>query len=94
MTNPDSPRRSCRFVAVDEIGCRLGTTIMRANTNGPSFLLQWVEQFAGHDAAGVRFAVEDCRHMTRLLEADLFRTGQRVMRVRVRLMACTLYSSR
>jgi len=35
----------------------------------------------------VRFAVEDCRHLTRRLEGDLLRAGQQVVRVHTRLMA-------
>jgi transposase len=35
----------------------------------------------------VTFALEDCRHLTRRLEGDLLRAGQRVVRVPTRLMA-------
>ncbi|MEV1204105.1 hypothetical protein [Microbispora rosea] len=33
------------------------------------------------------FAMEDCRHVTRRLEADLLRAGYRVVRVTTQLMA-------
>lgn len=33
------------------------------------------------------FALEDCRHLTRRLESDLIRAGERVVRVPARLMA-------
>jgi len=94
MIGTDSHKRTHTFVAIDEIGRRLGVTTVRANSDGHLALLQWAAQFAGQDAAGVRFAVEDCRHLTRRLESDLLRAGQRVIRVPVRLMARTRRSAR
>jgi transposase len=42
----------------------------------------------------VTFALEDCRHLTRRLEADLLRAGHRVLRVPTRLMATARRSGR
>lgn len=42
----------------------------------------------------VTVAVEDCRHLTRRLEADLLEAGHRVVRVHTRLMAGMRRSSR
>jgi transposase len=42
----------------------------------------------------VTFALEDCRHLTRRLEADLLRAGHRVVRVPTRLMATARRSGR
>jgi transposase len=44
--------------------------------------------------AEVLFAVEDCRHLTRRLEADLLRADHRVVRVPTRLMARARRSGR
>ena len=40
------------------------------------------------------FALEDCRHLTRRLEADLIRAGEAVMRVPPRLMAAARRTGR
>jgi transposase len=42
----------------------------------------------------VTFALEDCRHLTRRLEADLLAAGQPVVRVPTRLMAATRRGAR
>jgi transposase len=42
----------------------------------------------------VTFALEDCRHLTRRLEADLLTAGRPVVRVPTRLMAATRRSAR
>lgn len=57
-------------------------------------LVEWAAQFAGQDEEGLRFALEDCRHLTRRLESDLLAAGQRVIRVPTRLMAGARQSSR
>jgi len=44
--------------------------------------VQWAGQWPG-----ARFAVEDCRHLTRRLEGDLLAAGFAVVRVHTRLMA-------
>jgi len=49
--------------------------------------VEWAGQFGAVDDAGVKFALEDCRHLPRRLESDLLTAGQRVMRVPTRLMA-------
>ena len=94
MIGTDSHKRTHTVVAVDEVGRRLGTKTVRANGDGHLALVDWSAQFAGRDDAGVRFALEDCRHLTRRLESDLLTAGQRVVRVPVRLMAGTRRSAR
>ena len=51
--------------------------------------MTWLEAFED-----VTVAVEDCRHLTRRLEADLLEAGHRVVRVHTRLMAGMRRSSR
>lgn len=94
MIGTDSHKRTHTVVAVDEIGRRLGAKTVRANSDGHLALVEWAAQFAGRDDVGVRFALEDCRHLTRRLESDLLTAGQRVVRVPVRLMAGVRRSAR
>lgn len=94
MIGTDSHKRTHTVVALDEVGRRLGTKTVRTNGEGHLALVEWSTQFAGHDEQGVRFALEDCRHLTRRLESDLLAAGQRVLRVPTRLMAGARRSSR
>jgi len=48
----------------------------------------------GRAVAGARFAVEDCRHLTRRLEGDLLTAWFAVVRVHTRLMAADRRSGR
>lgn len=70
------------LVAVDDIGKRLAVLTVEARTAGHRQIMAWLEQFDD-----VRVAIEDCRHLTRRLEADLLDAGHRVVRVHTRLMA-------
>lgn len=94
MIGTDSHKRTHTVVALDEVGRRLGTKTVRTNSEGHLALVTWATEFAGHDDAGVSFALEDCRHLTRRLESDLFSAGQRVVRVPTRLMADARRGSR
>lgn len=89
MIGTDSHKKTHTVVAVDEVGRQLAVTTLRANTEGHLQLLQWASQFSD-----VTFALEDCRHLTRRLESDLLRAGQRVIRVPTRLMADARRGSR
>ncbi|OJV81703.1 MAG: hypothetical protein BGO37_07825 [Cellulomonas sp. 73-92] len=70
------------LVAVDEVGKRLAVLTVEARAAGHRQILTWLEQFED-----VTVAVEDCRHLTRRLEADLPAGGHKVVRVHTRLMA-------
>lgn len=94
MIGADSHKRTHTVVAVDEVGRRLGTKTVRTNSEGHLALVEWATQFADHDDTGVRFALEDCRHLTRRLESDLLAAGERVVRVPTRLMAGARAASR
>lgn len=87
MIGIDSHKRTHTAVAVDEVGRRLGEKTVRTNGEGHLELVRWAARFTDHDGDGVRFALEDCRHLTRRLEADLLAAGCRVVRVPTRLMA-------
>jgi transposase len=85
----DSHKRTHTVVAVDEVGRRLGERTVATTTDGHLALLQWSASWPQ-----VRFALEDCRHLTRRLEQDLLAAGQRVVRVPTRLMAATRRGAR
>ena len=70
------------LVAVDEVGRRIDVLTVEARSAGHQKIMSWLEQFEE-----VSIAVEDCRHLTRRLEADLLDAGHRVVRVHTRLMA-------
>ena len=94
MIGTDSHKRTHTVVALDEVGRRLGTKTVRTNSEGHLALVEWATKFADHDEEGLRFALEDCRHLTRRLESDLLAAGQSVVRVPTRLMAGVRQSSR
>lgn len=79
------------FVAVDEVGRKLGERTVRATTTGHEGALRWARgQFGGE----LRWAVEDCRHLSARLERDMLAAGQEVVRVPPKLMAQTRASAR
>lgn len=82
MIGTDSHKRTHTVVAVDDVGRRLGVKTVRTNSEGHLELVRWSAQFDE-----VTFALEDCRHLTRRLEADLLAAGCRVVRVPTKLMA-------
>ena len=87
MIGADSHKRTHTLVAVDDVGRRLAEKTVRTNTEGHLDLLDWSRCLPGADSVEVVFALEDCRHLTRRLEADLLAAGARVVRVPTRLMA-------
>ena len=78
----DTHKRSHTVVAVDAAGRKLGERTVGATPAGHLELLRWAERFAERS-----WAIEDCRNLSRRLEADLLRAGQRVVRVAPKLMA-------
>ena len=82
MIGTDSHKRTHTVVAVDDVGRRLAVKTVRTNSEGHLELVRWSARFEQ-----VTFALEDCRHLTRRLEADLLAAGCRVVRVPTKLMA-------
>ena len=78
----DLHKRSHTLVAVDGTGRRLAEKTGPATPAGHLELLAWAARFPER-----RFALEDCRHLSRRLEADLVRAGEAVVRVPPKLMA-------
>jgi transposase len=79
----DLHKRSHTLVAVDEQGRRLAETTVPATPAGHLALLAWAEARFGER----RWALEDCRHLSRRLERDLLVAGEAVIRVPPKLMA-------
>ncbi len=78
----DSHKKTHTFVAVDEVGKKLAERTFKATTDGHLDALEWAERWPDR-----RWAIEDCRHLTRRLESDLLAGGEAVLRVPTRLMA-------
>jgi transposase len=80
----DAHKRTHTVVAIDEVGRRLGSkTTMATTTEAHLELVRWAERLGPER----RWAVEDCRHLSRRLEADLLGAGEEVVRVPPKLMA-------
>tara|TARA_R100000306_G_scaffold38962_1_gene38624 strand:- start:1220 stop:2356 length:1137 start_codon:yes stop_codon:yes gene_type:complete len=87
----DAHKRSHTVVAVDEVGREMSQkTTLSTTTEAHLELVRWAEQFDGERT----WAVEDCRHLSRRLEADLLAAGERIVRVPPKLMAHARDSAR
>jgi transposase len=86
----DAHKRTHTVVAVDGNGRRLAARTFGTATVDHLALLRWADQF-GPDR---RWAVEDCRHLSRRLERDLLAAGEQVTRVPAKLMAHVRGSAR
>src|SRR5215213_4562918 len=86
----DAHKRSHTVVAVDDRGTPLGQITAGATSHDHLGLLRWAARFG----AERRWAVEDCRHLSRRLERDLLAAGERIVRVPPKLMAHSRDSAR
>lgn len=85
----DSHKRTHTVVAADANGRRLAEKTVAATGVGHLELVRWAARFPDR-----RWAIEDCRHLSRRLSADLLRAGEAVVRVPPKLMAGARRSSR
>lgn len=85
----NSHKRTHTVVAVDVNGRKLAEKTLPATSDGHLGLIRWARRWRERC-----FALEDCRHLTRRLEADLLRAGERVVRVPPKLMAGARRSTR
>jgi transposase len=85
----DAHKRSHTLVAVDEVGRKAGERTVPATSEGHLQALEWAARWPA-----VRFALEDCRHVTRRLEQDLLAAGCAVVRVPTQLMAASRRAGR
>ena len=87
----DAHKRTHTVVAVDEAGRQLGCKTTVATTTAAHLeLVRWADRF-GEER---RWAVEDCRHLSRRLEADLLAAGEAIVQVPPKLMAHARDSAR
>ena len=87
----DAHKRTHTVVAVDDVGRQVGSKTTTATTSEDHLdLIRWAARF-GPDR---QWAVEDCRHLSRRLEADMLASGERIVRVPPKLMAHARDSAR
>ena len=79
----DAHKRTHTAVAVDGVGRQVAERTVKTATADHLGLLRWAE---GLDVER-RWAVEDCRHVSRRLERDLLVAGEAIVRVPPKLMA-------
>src|ERR1700744_4125367 len=91
VVGADVHKHTHTFVAVDEVGRKLGEKTVKALTGGHAEAVMWVRERFGTD---VVWAIEDCRHLSARLERDLLTAGQQVVRVPPKLMAQVRASAR
>jgi transposase len=91
VVGADVHKRTHTFVAVDEVGRKLGEKVVAATSRGHAEAVMWARERFG---AEVVWAIEDCRHLSARLEHDLPTAGQNVVRVPPKLMAQTRASAR
>ncbi|HWJ52236.1 MAG TPA: IS110 family transposase [Propionibacteriaceae bacterium] len=85
MFGVDAHKRSHTIVAVDDLGKQVATITVGTTTSDHLDAWAWSERIAGE--APRRWAVEDCRHLSRRLERDLLAAGEQLVRVPPKLMA-------
>ena len=85
----DLHKRSHTIVVINETGRKLAEKTIAATAEGHLELRRWAARWPER-----RWGLEDCRHLSRRLEADLVRAGEDVVRVSPKLMAGTRRSIR
>lgn len=91
VVGADVHKRTHTFVAVDEVGRKLGEKVVAATSAGHAEAVMWVRERFGVQLV---WGIEDCRHLSARLERDLLTAGQQVVRVPPKLMAQTRASAR
>jgi transposase len=87
----DAHKRTHTVVAVDEVGRQLGVRVTKTTSTAAHLeLVVWADRFGPVR----RWAVEDCRHLSRRLERDLLAAGEQIVRVPPKLMAHARDSAR
>lgn len=85
----DSHKQSHTLVAVDENGRQLGELRVAATPAGHMEALVWGRQWSQR-----RWAMENCRQLSRGLERDLVVAGEQVLQISPRLMGTSRRSGR
>src|SRR5438876_11550489 len=85
----DSHKQSHTLVAVDENGRQLGELRVAATSAGHRGALGWARKWRGR-----RWAMENCRQLSRGLVRELLVAGEQVLRVSPKLMGTSRRSGR
>jgi transposase len=85
----DLHKRSHTIVVIDATGRQLAEKTIAATDAGHLELRRWAAQWPERT-----WGLEDCRHLSRRLDAELVRAGESVVRVSPKLMAGTRRSGR
>ncbi len=85
----DAHKRTHTVVAADEGGAEIGSVTVGATPEGHLKLVKWAASWPDR-----RWAIEDCRQLSRRLEADLLEVGEQVVRVPPKMMAGVRRSAR
>jgi transposase len=85
----DSHKATHTIAALDATGARLAYVTVKATPAGHLDAMRWAAQFGER-----RWALEDCRHLSRRLQRDLLWAGQAVVQVAPKLMAGARRSAR
>lgn len=91
VVGADVHKRTHTFVAVDEVGRKLGEKVVEATSTGHRQAVRWARTEFGVELV---WAIEDCRHLSARLERDLLAADQKVVRVPPKMMALTRKSAR
>src|SRR3954447_15480367 len=91
VVGADVHKRTHTFVAVDEVGRKLGEKVVEATTAGHRQAVRWARTQFGVELV---WAIEDCRHLSARLERDLLSADQKVVRVPSKMMAYARASAR
>jgi transposase len=84
VVGADVHTRTHTFVAVDEVGWGLDPEAFPANAPGHRDAIRWARQRFGRE---LRWAIEDCRHLSARLEGGRLTAGGSVVRVPPKTMA-------
>src|SRR5713101_5931018 len=85
----DSHKRTHTVVVVDQNGCQLGERRVVATASGHLQALDWARQWSER-----QWALENCRHLSRMLECQLLSAGEVVVQVSPKLMGSVRRSGR
>lgn len=85
----DLHKRSHTIVVIDQSGRHLAEKTIAATDAGHLELRRWAAQWPERS-----WGLEDCRHLSRRLDAELVRAGESVVRVSPKLMAGSRRSGR
>ncbi|MCV7431496.1 IS110 family RNA-guided transposase [Mycolicibacterium bacteremicum] len=91
VVGTDVHKRTHTFVAVDEVGRKLGEKVVKATTEGHHQAIAWAREQFGEQ---LLWGIEDCRNLSARLERDLLTAGQSVVRVAPKLMSQARASAR